>query len=137
MSIFPPSEAEKKLAGGVSVITGAGTGIGAGFAKRLSQLGMIVHVTGRSLSNITATADQIKESGGSAEALQVDVSKPDELEKLADTVSTKHKSVRLLINNAAIETMGYSWEISAEKWDSMLNTMLEESFMVSGPLYLE
>lgn len=60
----PPSDAEKKLAGGVAVITGAGAGIGAGFAKRVAGLGMIVYVTGRTLSNITKVANEINEADG-------------------------------------------------------------------------
>ncbi|KAH6682151.1 hypothetical protein F5X68DRAFT_137840 [Plectosphaerella plurivora] len=114
------TEAEKKLAGGVAVITGAGAGIGSGFARRAGELGMTVYVTDISLERAESVAKLIRESGGAAEALQVDVSQPVELDKLAEHVFRRHKNVRLLINNAGIETMGFSWEISAARWDATL-----------------
>jgi short-subunit dehydrogenase len=137
MSPFPPSEAEKKLAGGVAVITGAGAGIGAGFAKRLAMLGMTVYVAGRTLSTITATADQIKDPDGSAEIIQVDVSKPGELEQLADTVFDKHRSVRLLISNAVIETMDTPGRSPPRSGIRHSTPTLEEPFTASGSLSLK
>jgi NAD(P)-dependent dehydrogenase (short-subunit alcohol dehydrogenase family) len=113
--------AEQKLSGGVAVITGAGAGIGAAFARRAGELGMIVYVTDISLEKAQSVASYITDRGGSAEALQVDVSRAEELDRLSDVIFQKHKSVRLLINNAGIETLGYSWEISAARWDSTLN----------------
>lgn len=119
--ILSLTRAESKLAGGVAVITGAGAGIGAGFARRAGELGMIVYVTDISLDRAEATAKVIKETGGSAEALQVDVSVPMELDRLADYVFSRHGSVRLLINNAGIETMGFAWEIPVTRWDATLD----------------
>lgn len=75
MSTLSPFEAEKKLVRGIAVIPGAGGGIGAAFAKQAAHLGMPVYVTGRTIPNTTAVAKQIEESGGSTEAVQVDVSK--------------------------------------------------------------
>ncbi|KPI43072.1 putative oxido [Cyphellophora attinorum] len=93
------TEHEKKLAGGVAVITGAGAGIGAGIAL----------------------AKEIQEAGGNAEAMTVDVSKPENLDELADIVFKKYKSVRLLVNNAGVETIGYTWEIPTARWEATLN----------------
>lgn len=119
--MLPPTDAEKKLNGGVAVITGAGAGIGSGFARRAAQLGMTVYVTDVSLSSAESVAQEIRDAGGAAEALQVDVSKPSELDRLADHVFSRHGSVRLLINNAGIETMGFSWEIPSQRWDATLD----------------
>jgi NAD(P)-dependent dehydrogenase (short-subunit alcohol dehydrogenase family) len=117
----PPTAAEKKLAGGVAVITGAGAGIGSGFARRAAKLGMTVYVTDVSLERAQAVAKHIMDVGGSAEALAVDVSKSSELDHLADHVFSRHDTVRLLINNAGIETMGFSWEIPAARWDATID----------------
>ena len=112
---------EEKFAGGVAVITGAGAGIGSGFARRAGELGMHVVVTDINAAAAEAVAQDIRDKGGKAEAMVVDVSKPAELDRLAEEVFAKHGSVRLLINNAGIETIGYTWEIPAERWEATLN----------------
>lgn len=112
---------EQKLAGGVAVITGAGAGIGSGIARRVGDLGMMVVVTDVDAARAEATAEQIRSRGGKAEAMAVDVSKPSELDRLADHVFAKHGKVRLLVNNAGIETLGFTWEIPLERWEAILN----------------
>lgn len=106
---------------GVAVITGAGAGIGAGLARRAGALGMTVVVTDVDLARAEKVAAEIVAAGGTAEPLRVDVSQPAELDKLAETVYARHGDVRLLINNAGIETIGYSWEIPADRWETTLN----------------
>ena len=112
---------EEKFAGGVAVITGAGAGIGSGFARRAGELGMTVVVTDINGAAAETVAQQIRDAGGKADAMVVDVSKPSELDRLADEVYAKYGSVRLLINNAGIETIGYTWEIPADRWEATLN----------------
>ncbi|KAF2742821.1 NAD(P)-binding protein [Sporormia fimetaria CBS 119925] len=115
------SDAEKKLQGGVAVITGAGAGIGASLARRAGTLGMTVIVTDISTSRASSVAQSIREAGGKAEAMTVDVSQPTALDDLARTVFDKYGSARLLINNAGIETLGYTWEIPTARWEATLN----------------
>jgi len=107
--------------GGVAVVTGAGSGIGAGLARRAGALGMTVVATDINLAAAEQTVAQIKAAGGKAEAEKVDVSIPEELDRLAATVFDRHESVRLLINNAGIETVGYTWEIPTARWEATLN----------------
>lgn len=107
--------------GGVAVITGAGSGIGSGLARRAGALGMTVVVADIDGPSGHATTKAIIDAGGNAESYEVDVSQPSELDRLADHVFAKHGSVRLLINNAGIETIGYSWEIPKARWEATLN----------------
>lgn len=112
---------EQKFAGGVAVITGAGAGIGMGLAKRAGALGMTVVVTDVSGDRAAKVAAEINGAGGKAEAMVVDVGNPGALDLLAEQIFARHGSVRLLVNNAGIETFGYVWEISASRWDSTLD----------------
>lgn len=112
------------FAGGVAVITGAGSGIGAGLARRAGELGMTVVVTDINEEGAARTVAEIEAAGGKAEALRVDVSQPEELDRLAETVFARHGEVRLLINNAGIETVGYTWEVPTARWEATLNINL-------------
>ena len=67
------------------------------------------------------TVATIIAAGGKAHALRADVSRPDDLDSLADAVQDRFGPVRLLINNAGIETVGLTWEIPASRWDATLD----------------
>ncbi|OAL42915.1 short-chain dehydrogenase/reductase SDR [Pyrenochaeta sp. DS3sAY3a] len=115
------TEPEKKLEGGVAVITGAGAGIGAGLARRCGALGMTVVVSDVSLPRAESVAKSIRDAGGKADAETFDVSQPQEHDAFAARVYQKYGSVRLLVNNAGIETLGYTWEIPLSRWEATLN----------------
>ncbi|MBB4613947.1 SDR family NAD(P)-dependent oxidoreductase [Novosphingobium taihuense] len=112
------------FSGGVAVVTGAGSGIGAGLARRAGALGMTVVVTDINEASAAETVAAIEAAGGRAEAEKVDVSVPGELDRLAELVFDRHGEVRLLINNAGIETVGNSWEVPAARWEATLNINL-------------
>ncbi|MBF9149787.1 SDR family NAD(P)-dependent oxidoreductase [Novosphingobium jiangmenense] len=112
------------FAGGVAVVTGAGSGIGAGLARRAGALGMTVVVTDINQAAAAETVAAIVAAGGKAEAEKVDVSIPEELDRLAELVFARHGEVRLLINNAGIETVGYTWEVPTARWEAALNINL-------------
>jgi NAD(P)-dependent dehydrogenase (short-subunit alcohol dehydrogenase family) len=106
---------------GIAVVTGAGAGIGSGMARRLGALGMTVIVADINMEKAEQVAAQIMSGGGKAEAVRVDVSIPAELDALADHVIKNHGPVKLLINNAGIETLGYVWEIPSDRWEKTLD----------------
>lgn len=115
------AEARQAFSGGIGVITGAGAGIGSGLARQLARLGMTVIVADISSERASATVAQIEAEGGIAHAITADVAHAEELDRLAHQVVSRFGPVRLLINNAGIETVGYSWEIPAERWDTTLD----------------
>lgn len=112
---------QEVFAGGVAVITGAGAGLGEGLARRVAALGMTVVVADIDIARAEAVAAAIIVQGGQAQAVRVDVSKPEALDELADWVYARHDEVRLLINNAGVETIGNTWELSPELWERTLN----------------
>ncbi len=115
------SKEQEVFASGVAVITGAGGGIGSGIARRVGELGMHVVVTDISLERAESVVAEIRAKGGKAEALKLDVAEPKALDALAADVFARHGEVRLLVNNAGIETLGYVWEIPLERWEATLN----------------
>ena len=78
---------EGKLAGKVALITGAGSGIGAATARLMAAEGASVAITGIPAEGVIAVAAEITAGGGSAVAIQTDVTDPEQVEAaVAQTV---------------------------------------------------
>ena len=67
------------VSGKVVVVTGAGTGLGAGYARAFGAAGATVVCAGRTLKSLEETVTAVREAGGKALALTVDVTKPETL----------------------------------------------------------
>lgn len=113
--------AKATFSGGVAVITGAGSGIGEGIARQAAALGMKVVLADVAKARIDAVAKDIEAQGGIALAVVTDVSDPTALDRLAEVTHSTFGDVQLLINNAGIETLGFTWELSAQAWEKILN----------------
>lgn len=85
---------------GSTIIIGAGAanGVGGALSRRFSQSGQHVIIAGRTPSKIDALATSIKDSGGTAEALQVDVTSPTDLDKLFEHAKSKGPVDAVLFN---------------------------------------
>lgn len=106
---------------GVAVITGAGSGIGEGLARHAAELGMKVVLADIAADRIEKVAADIRAAGGEALPVPTDVSDPAALDRLAEKTYTAYGDVRLLVNNAGIETLGFVWEIPTALWEKTLN----------------
>jgi NADP-dependent 3-hydroxy acid dehydrogenase YdfG len=115
------SAARQRFGGGVAVVTGAGSGIGEGIARHAAALGMKVALADIAAARIDAIARELRDAGLDAMAVSTDVSKPEALDALAATVHEAWGDVRLLVNNAGVETMGFAWELPVEVWERTLN----------------
>lgn len=113
--------AKEKFAGGTAVVTGAGSGIGEGIARVAASLGMNVVLADVSRDRIEQVAASIDPTGASALPVVTDVTDIAALERLADAAYDRFGEVRLVVNNAGIETIGFSWEIPDETWDRLLS----------------
>jgi short-subunit dehydrogenase len=109
------------FAGGAAVVTGAANGLGAGLARRAAELGMRVAAVDVDESGLDRVAAEIEACGAHALPIVADVSKPEELDRVAALVHNAWGDVRLLVNNAGIETIGFTWEIPAARWEQTLN----------------
>jgi short-subunit dehydrogenase len=111
---------EATFAGKTAVITGASSGIGLGFARHAASLGMKLVLADLAAERLNAVAKELTEAGTEVEAVVTDVSDPASVEALAERAWARFGGVDMLINNAGIMAMGWSWEIPAERWDAML-----------------
>ncbi|MFN4174091.1 MAG: glucose 1-dehydrogenase [Parachlamydiaceae bacterium] len=93
----------KKLEGKVAIVTGASKGIGAGIAKDLAKEGALVVVNyATSKEGADRVVQEIVKEGGKAIAVQADVSKKSDVEKLFKETYSQFKTLDILINNAGI-----------------------------------
>ena len=99
--------------GRVAVVTGAGSGIGRALAAGFAAEGMRVVCSDIDPENAKATAESI---GDAALAIATDVSKPEDVEALADAAFEQFGQVDLLVNNAGVFQGGLAWERSLEDW---------------------
>jgi len=113
--------AKEKFAGSTAVVTGAGSGIGEGIARVAASLGMNVVLADVERDRIERVAADIEAPGVAALPVVTDVTDIAALEHLADAAYDRFGEVRLAVNNAGIETIGFSWEIPDETWDRLLS----------------
>jgi len=92
-----------ELTGKVAIVTGASKGIGAGIAKALGKAGAAVVVNyASSKEGAERVVKEIKQSGGSAIAVQGDVAKAGDVRRLFEESKKAFGSLDILVNNAGI-----------------------------------
>lgn len=122
-----PESAIPALAyGNVAVITGAASGIGFAVARKLSSMGLRVVIADlESPALHSALAELVAIALGGPEdviALPCDVSKPEDLDRLADQAHTQFGDVSFLMNNAGVgNNPGKPWE-NLENWKALVET---------------
>jgi 3-hydroxybutyrate dehydrogenase len=103
------------------LVTGAGSGIGAGIATHLAREGHHVVVTDLSGDAAAQVADAIRGEGGSAEAHALDVTRDDSVEHVLAAIS---RPVDVLVNNAGLQHVSKLEDFPMEKWDLLVQVML-------------
>ena len=102
----------KKLEGKVAIVTGASKGIGASIALHYAAEGASVVVNySSSKEGAERVVKEIKQNGGNAIAVQADVSKQKDIQRLFSETQKAFGKVDILVNNAGIYNLGSLEEI--------------------------
>lgn len=120
----------QSLRGQVAIVTGASRGIGRAIALELAKLGANVVVNYASSSNAAEElVDTITKAGGSAIALQADVSQAPQVEALVNTAMEKLNRVDILVNNAGITRDTLLLRMKPEDWQAVIDLNLTGVFL--------
>lgn len=118
-----------ELAGKKALITGAGTGIGRGIALELGARGaaVVFHYHSSEAGAQSAVAE-IEAAGGTAAAMQADLSQVSECQRLVQEASNLLGGLDILVNNSGISPEAPFFEVTPEMWDSVHHTNLRSAF---------
>ena len=94
------------MTGKVTLVTGAGGGIGGGIADVFAAAGSLVYVADMELDDARARAAQITARGLTARAVRLDVTQKDEINALMDQIVKENGKIDHLINCAGIGQLG-------------------------------
>jgi NAD(P)-dependent dehydrogenase (short-subunit alcohol dehydrogenase family) len=122
--------AERPLGGRVALVTGAAKRIGRSIALRLANDGADVVVNYRSSREEAESAvREIEATGRRAVAIQADVSRRDDVQKMFAEIETKFARLDILVNNAGKFFAAKFEELTEAQWDDILNANLKSQFL--------
>ena len=114
----------------ISIVTGAGTGVGKSASLALADEGWTIVLAGRRKDPIEAVANEIKSRGGNALAIVTDTSDTKSVEGLFEETKRAFGRLDLLFNNAGTNAPGVSLEdLSFEQWTNVVNVNLTGVFL--------
>lgn len=118
------------------VITGSSRGIGRGIAERLGEEGKEIVVNYRSSDGAAEeVVERIREAGGSAIAVQADVTDVDNVLQMRERVHDEFGRIDVLVNNAGINQDVRFTNMTHEEWDTVLDVHLDGAFHCTQAFY--
>jgi 3-oxoacyl-[acyl-carrier protein] reductase len=120
------------LAGHVAIVTGAGTGLGAGVARLLSKAGAATVLVSRRPGGIEGVAQDIRSSGGLALAVPSDIARAEDDDELARRTLAEFGRIDFLVNIAGtVQGIGKrAWELSPQDWQQISATNISGPFLL-------
>ena len=112
------------------LVTGAATGVGEGVAQRLYQAGATVFISGRQLEQVKKTAYTIDPTGEKVIALQADMTSPEQVKSMFETILAQTGALHGLVNNAGI-TGPHNTSIvdyNIDDWKAVMDTDINGVF---------
>ncbi|MGA8529279.1 MAG: glucose 1-dehydrogenase [Acidobacteriaceae bacterium] len=122
----------QRLQGKVAIVTGGGSGIGQGIAKRLGCDGarVIIDYIG-SEAGADETRQAIEACGSQGEVVLADVTKMDDVRHLVDAAWERFGTADILVNNAGMEKRSDFWDTPEEDFDKVMAVNLRGPFFLT------
>lgn len=116
------------LQGKHALVTGGGTGLGRAFALQLAAAQATVTLAGRRRAPLEETASLIRESGGRAHCITLDVS---DAASVAPAFDALHAPVDIVVNNAGLAADAMLLDLPEEDWDRIFDANLKGAWQVA------
>lgn len=121
----------RPLEGKVSIVTGAGRGIGRALSLLLSRSGARVALAARSQGQLESVKEEVRRENGEALAIPTDLNRDEDLERLVKRTLEEWGSIDYLINNAGWGKTAPVVKAGLEDWDQTLRVNLRAPMALS------
>jgi NADP-dependent 3-hydroxy acid dehydrogenase YdfG len=105
------------LSGKNAVVTGASSGIGISFSKKLIEKGARVYGLARRLNKLTEVQEEL---GDSFIPVKMDITKPNDIQQWVKDTFSEDNLPHILINNAGLGIFGNVENLSIDDWNTMV-----------------
>lgn len=115
----------------VILVTGASQGLGRQFARVLAERGAAVVLAARQTDKLKALEQEIKDKGGRAVAVQMDVTDLASMSAALDQAEAALGPITVLINNAGVATEKLAVDTSEADWDKVIGANLKGAYFLA------
>ena len=119
----------------VILITGGGTGLGRCAAHELASLGATVVIAARRIEILKQTANEIKDSGGKSDVIEVNIRDEASIEAAVSQIVERHGRIDGLYNNAGGQFVSPIEDMSPNAWRTVVDLNLNGTFLMSNAVY--
>lgn len=119
------------VSGEIALVTGGGGGIGLAMANALAANGARIVITDKEVDKAQAAAGLLRDNGGAAMALALDVRREAGIAATFDRIESELGSVSVLINNAGVVHRDKAVGLALETWRNVMAVNLDGAFMVA------
>jgi NAD(P)-dependent dehydrogenase (short-subunit alcohol dehydrogenase family) len=119
------------LSGKVAVVTGGGKGIGRVISLGLAECGAKLVLASRTQEDLDRVAGEIKEKGGEATSVVINLMEVDQITALVDAAMKAYSRIDILVNNAARSFMRPLMDLREDGWDKIFGVNCKAAFLLS------
>ena len=119
------------LNGRTALVTGASSGLGRHFARTLAAHGATVALAARRVDRLEILANEIRDAGGVAHPVRMDVTDAGSVETGLDSVQKALGVPDILVNNSGIARPATTLEVTEADWAGVVGTNLEGAWRVA------
>ena len=119
------------LSGRVAFITGASGGLGAQFARTLSQAGAGVVLAARRVERLKTLRAELESTGGDAHVVELDVTDHDSIKSAVAHAETEMGTIDILINNSGVSATQRLVDVMPDDFDHIFDTNTKGAFFVA------
>jgi NAD(P)-dependent dehydrogenase (short-subunit alcohol dehydrogenase family) len=130
-SNYPTRRTSMRLKGKVAIITGGGSGIGRATAELFAREGAKVVVADYRTDTGQEAVQAIKDAGGEALFVKVDVSDSAQVQHMVETALDAYGGVDILFNNAGVLLFGTVVDTEEEAWNRLMSINLNGAYLCS------